>query len=125
MTKNSKDRDAAWDVLKWIGGEGGQRRLAAAGRVCNTPDAIRKFWLPTLKPLNLAGAEAFAKAIEGSTYGVVGELGEAALDREAQLSSALNAIRDGRATAKEAIAQLQPRLQQALDSFWATHAAGR
>ena len=125
MTKNSKDRDAAWDVLRWIGGEGGQRRIASTGRMCNVPDTIRKFWLPAVKTADFAGAETFVKAIEGSTFGVVGELGESALDREAQLSAMLALIRDGRATAKEAIQQLQPRLQRTLDSFWAAHAAGR
>jgi multiple sugar transport system substrate-binding protein len=125
ITKNSKDRDAAWEVLKWIGGEEGQRRMAEAGKLCNVPETIRKYGHWVVGAAGQPAVEVFAKAIEGSTYGLAGEIGESELDREAQLSAALNSIRDGRAPVKEVLETLQPRIQQTLDSFWAAHAAGR
>jgi multiple sugar transport system substrate-binding protein len=126
MTKQSKDQDAAWDVMKWIAGDNGQRRIAEGGRMCNVPDTNRRFWLPDVKSkYNVANADAFLKAIEGATINLVGELTENVINRDAGLSTALNSIRDGQATAKEALEQTQPKIQQLLDSYWASQPAGR
>jgi ABC-type glycerol-3-phosphate transport system substrate-binding protein len=126
MTKQSKDPDAAWDVMKWIAGDNGQRRIAEGGRMCNVPDTNRRFWLPGVKTkYNVANADAFLKAIEGATINLVGEVTENVINRDAGLSTALNSIRDGQTTAKEALEQTQPKIQQLLDSYWASQPAGR
>ena len=120
MTRNSKDRDAAWEVLKWIGSEPGQRRIAESGRLCNVPDAVRKLWLPLAKSrYGIANGEAFARAMEGSTFTLVGELDEALLNRDAGLSPAIGSIASGSVAAKDALARVQPRVQRALDAYWA------
>ncbi len=125
MTTQSKDKDAAWEVMKWIAGDEGQKRIAEGGRMCNVPEMNRKYWLPSVKQkYNVANAEAFLKAIEGATINLVGEITENVLNRDAGLADALNAIRDGKATAKEAMDQVQPKIQQLLDSYWASHPAG-
>jgi multiple sugar transport system substrate-binding protein len=120
ITKNSKDRDAAWEALKWLGSEGAQVRVAEAGRLCAAPELARRLWLPLARS-HVTNAEAFVRALEpvgGSTIGVVGELSERALDRDAGLGAALADVTDGRSTAKEALASLQARLQRALDAYW-------
>ena len=46
------------------------------------------------------------------------------LDRDAGVATTLNEIRDGKATAKDAMSA-QPKIQQVLDAYWATQPAGR
>jgi hypothetical protein len=46
------------------------------------------------------------------------------LDRDAGVANTLNEIRDGKATAKDAMERLQPKIQQVLDAYWATQPAG-
>jgi hypothetical protein len=94
--------------------------------MCNVPDTNRRFWLPSVKQkYNVANADAFLKAIEGATINLVGEITENVINRDAGLSAAINSIRDGKATAKEALEQTQPKIQQVLDAYWAAQPAGR
>lgn len=126
MTELSKDHEAAWDVMKWVGSENGQRRVAETGRMCNVPELSRKFWLPATKSkYNVANAEVFLKATETGTLNLVGQVTENIILRDTGLGDALNSIRDGKATAKEALDQVQPRIQQVLDAYWASQPAGR
>jgi hypothetical protein len=112
--------------MKWIAGDQGQKRIAEGGRMCNVPDMNRKFWLPEVKgKYNVANADAFLKAIEGATINLVGEVTENVINRDAGLAAAITSIRDGKATAREAFEQVQPRIQQLLDQYWASQPAGR
>ena len=120
MTKGSKVPDAAWGLMKWIAGDAGQKRIAEGGRMCNVPDTNRRFWLPlATQRYNVANADAFLKAIEGSTINLVGAVTEAVLDREADLSRTLDRMRFGTLPAKDALEILQPRIQSVLDAWWA------
>jgi ABC-type glycerol-3-phosphate transport system substrate-binding protein len=124
MTKTSKDKDSAWDVMKWIASDSRQKRIAEGGRMCIVPDANRKFWLPEVQAkYNVGNADAFLKAIEGATINLVGEITEHVINRDAGLSTAITSIRDGKATVKEALELTQPKLQQLLDSYWASQPA--
>jgi ABC-type glycerol-3-phosphate transport system substrate-binding protein len=126
MTVQTKDKDASWEVMKWIAGDNGQKRIAEGGRMCNVPDMNRKYWLPSVKTTyNVANADAFLKAIEGATINLVGEITENVINRDAGLSTAINSIRDGKATAKEAFETTQPKIQQLLDQYWASQPAGK
>jgi multiple sugar transport system substrate-binding protein len=126
MTRQSTDKEAAWEVLKWIAGEKGQQRIAEGGRMCNTAEMCRRLWLPIVTQRhNVANAEAFVKALEGASINLVAEVHEGVLNRDAGLAQALNDIRDGKITPKDALDTLQPRVQQVLDTYWATQSAGR
>lgn len=119
MTRASKDKEAAWEALKWIAEDLGQTRVAEQGLLCNTPDAARRLWLPLAKRrYDLVNLEAFVRALEGASINLVGDIDEATLDRDAGLDHALTTIRDGAATAREALDWVQPRLQRILDSYW-------
>jgi multiple sugar transport system substrate-binding protein len=121
LLKSSKDKDAAWDVMKWIAGEKGQQRIAEGGRMCNVPQFIRSLWLPmTKQKYNVANADAFLKAVETGTISTVGPITVNVLDRDAGVQAAFNDVRDNKATAAEAMATLQPKIQQLLDQYWAT-----
>ena len=124
MTRNSKDRDAAWEMLKWLTSENAQWRVAEAGRLCNVPELARRFWLPMARArFGLPSIDAVPRALEGATTGLTGEVTERVLDRDAGLNQALEEVRDGTATAKHALERLQPRLQRLLDSYWAAEQA--
>jgi multiple sugar transport system substrate-binding protein len=126
LLKSTKDKDAAWDVMKWIAGDEGQKRIAEGGRMCNAPDTIRRLWLPlTKQKYNVANADAFLKAVETGTISTVGPVTINVLDRDAGVATALNEIRDGKATAKDAMERLQPKIQQVLDSYWASQPGGK
>ena len=74
MTSQSTDKEAAWEVLKWIAGEKGQQRIAEGGRMCNTAEMYRRLWLPIVTQRhNVANAEAFVKALEGASINLVAE----------------------------------------------------
>jgi ABC-type glycerol-3-phosphate transport system substrate-binding protein len=126
MTKQSKDKEAAWDVMKWIAGEKGQQRIAEGGRMCNVPEAIRTFWLPSVRQkYNVANAEAFLKAIDGATINLVAEVTENVINRDAGLAQALTDVRDGKITPKDALDTVQPKIQLVLDNYWASQSTGR
>ena len=120
IAKASKVPDAAWDLMKWISGDEGQKRIAEGGRMCNVPETNRRFWLPlATQRYNVANAEAFLKAIETGTINLVGSVTEAVLDRDAELSRTLDRMRYGQLSAKDAMETLQPKIQQVLDATWA------
>ena len=126
LTRASKDKEAAWEALKWLGADAGQMRVAEHGRLCNTADAARRFWLPLAKKrFAVANVEAFVKAMEGASIHLAGEIDEQALNRDAGLDAALAAIRDGALTAKQALDLVQPRIQHVLDSYWQAQAEAR
>lgn len=119
MTRATKDKEAAWEVLKWIASDSAQVRVAEQGLVCNTPDTARRLWLPLAKRrYDVVNLEAFVRAMEGASINIVGEVDEATLDRDAGLGRALASIRDGAATARAALDDVQPRVQHILDSYW-------
>lgn len=126
MTKMSKDKEAAWDVMKWIAGDNGQQRIAEGGRMCNVPDAIRKLWLPAVKSkYNLANAEVFLKAVDLGTINLVAEVTEDVINRAAGLGQAITDLRDGKVTAKDALDAVQPKIQHVLDGYWAAQTSGK
>ena len=123
LTRASKDKEAAWEALKWLGSDAGQMRVAEQGRLCNTPAAARRFWLPLAKQrFAVPNVEAFVKAMDDASIHLAGEIDEPALNRDAGLDAALAAIRDGALTAKQALDLVQPRLQRVLDSYWQAQA---
>ncbi len=125
MTKMSRDKEAAWDVLKWITREEGQWRIADNGGLGSVPELARKLWLPLARNrYGIANAEAFLKALDHSTMTLSSPLASGVLDREAGLAAALDAIRDGRLTARQALDELQPKLELVLESYWAAQENG-
>jgi multiple sugar transport system substrate-binding protein len=121
ITKMSKDKEASWEAVKWVCGAPGQGRAVEAGRLPATPDAARKLWLPSVaRRYGIVNGEAFVRAMELSTTSLAGELSEDVLRRDSGLGRAIDDIRDGIATAKDALDQVQPAVQRVLDAYWAT-----
>lgn len=123
MTKAGKDKDASWEVMKWIAGEQGQKRIVEGGRMANTPDMNRKLWLPEVKAkYNVANAEAFIIAGEkDSTIPLAGPITQNVFERETGMATLQTQVRDGKMTAKEALDEVQQKAQPMLDRYWAAN----
>ena len=46
IAAQSKNPEAAWEFLKHVWSDQGQRRIAEGGRTCNNTAAIQKIWIP-------------------------------------------------------------------------------
>jgi multiple sugar transport system substrate-binding protein len=121
LNAQTKQRAAAWDFMKFIGSDKGQEQLVrVSGRQPITPEYHRKFWLPLVQPqYNFQRADVFMKAFDTGIVHVTGELDDLFLLREAGLRDALNAMIAGDKKAGEVIPEVNRRLQQVLDSYWA------
>ncbi|MBI3972195.1 MAG: extracellular solute-binding protein [Chloroflexi bacterium] len=129
MTKASTDKEAAWEVAKWLTSDHGQRHVAEAGRMCHTAGANRRLWLPLAKNrldaagLTVANLDVFVQALEMGTTALAGEITISMLLRETGLQRVLDEIRDGSASPRAGLDYVQPRIQAFLDGYWAAHAA--
>ncbi|MBI2940380.1 MAG: extracellular solute-binding protein [Chloroflexi bacterium] len=120
ILKASKNQDAAWEFLKYVGGDGGQKRVAEGGRQPNTPEMNRKYWVePTRKDFGCENAEAFVKAMETGIIHLVGEITDAQLANEAGLQAAIDAMIAGQKKAAELIPAVNTQIQKVLDEYWA------
>jgi ABC-type glycerol-3-phosphate transport system substrate-binding protein len=116
----TKRRDAAWELLKWIASDQGQRRIAEGGRMCNLAEANERLWGPLAsKEYGFQNVQAFLQTQKMGSINLVGGVSETQITRDGGLGDAFNDIMDGKATAKEALGAAQPRIQALLDEYWA------
>jgi multiple sugar transport system substrate-binding protein len=116
----TKRQDAAWELLKWIASDQGQRRIAEGGRMCNLPENNEKLWGPLAsKEYGFQNVQAFLQTQKMGSINLVGGVSETQIARDAGLTDAINDMMDGKATAKEALSAVQPRIQALLDEYWA------
>jgi multiple sugar transport system substrate-binding protein len=122
VNAKTKHQDAAWELLRWVASDQGQRRIAEGGRMCNLPENNEKLWGPIAsKEYNFANIQAFLQTQKMGSINLVGGVSEADLTRAdgAGLGQAINDIMDGVVTAREALAVVSPKIQAMLDSYWA------
>jgi ABC-type glycerol-3-phosphate transport system substrate-binding protein len=120
VNAKTKRQDAAWELVKWIQSEPGQRRIAEGGRMCNLPETNEKLWAPLAsKTYNFANVQALLQTQKTGSINVVGGVSEAEITRDGGLGDAINDVMDGKATAGQALAVAQPKIQTLLDAYWA------
>jgi multiple sugar transport system substrate-binding protein len=120
VSASTKRQDASWDLLKWIASDQGQRRIAEGGRMCNLAENNERIWGPIAsKDYNFKNVQAFLQVQRTGSINLVGGVSEAQIGRDGGLTDAINNILDGKATAKEALAIAQPKIQALLDEYWA------
>ena len=122
MAKSSKAPEAAWEMMKFIMSEPGQRRIAAGGRMCGTPDDIEKLWVPIAQEnYHFENGKAFAGAMRTGGTPVIAGAGanyDALAGSGAPLAVAWDAMVFG-TSAEEALTEANPGLQKILDDYWA------
>jgi len=122
INAKTKHQDAAWEFVKWVASEQGQRRIAEGGRMCNLAENNEKIWGPIAsKDYNFKNIQAFLQTQKFGSINLIGGVSEDDITRAdgAGLGQAINDMLDGKVTAKEALAVVSPKIQSMLDTFWA------
>ncbi len=122
INAKTKRQDAAWELVKWIASEQGQRRIAEGGRMCNLVENNEKLWGPIAsRDYNFQNVQAFLQTQKFGSINLIGGVSEDDITRTdgAGLGQAINDMLDGKVTAKEALAVVSPKIQALLDTFWA------
>lgn len=121
MTKTTKDTDAAWEVMKAIMSEEGQKRIAAGGRMCSTPEYIESLWVPLAQEkFSFSNAKAYADSMRTGRNPIISGAGsnyDAVAGPSTPLAVAWDAMLAG-TSAEEALTTAQPLLQAILDEYW-------
>jgi multiple sugar transport system substrate-binding protein len=119
MNNTSKNKDAAWELLKFAGSEGGQKHVAAGGRQPVTPQYMEQYWVPAAKETyGLENMDAFINAFETGIVHLAGEVDDRYLYNEV-LQAVFDKMIAGEATAHEVIPDANAAIQQILDEYWA------
>lgn len=121
MAKTAADPDAAWEVMKAIVSVEGQKRIAAGGRMCSTPEYIESLWVPLAQEkFNFTNAKAYADSMRTGRNPIISGAGsnyDAVAGPSTPLAVAWDAMLAG-TSAEEAIGAAQPLLQAILDDYW-------
>jgi ABC-type glycerol-3-phosphate transport system substrate-binding protein len=123
MSNASQNKDAAWELLKFCGSEGGQKHVAAEGRQPVTPEFMRQFWVPAAQEqFGVENMEAFIGAFETGIVHLAGEVDDRYIYNEV-LQAAFEAMVAGQTTAQEIIPQVNADIQAILDDYWSRQGA--
>ncbi len=123
IAKDSKNKDAAWEVLKYWTGDEMAKITAENGRMCGTPEQTEKFWVPIAsKKFNFESASVFAQAQLHGQCPMVGGAGanyDALNGPGGPILEAFDALQANTKTAKQAFEEANPKIQKLLDDYWA------
>ena len=115
----SKEKDAAWEFLKFAGGEGGQKYVAQGGRQPVTPEFQEKYWVPDVEEkYGIKNTQAFIKSFETGILHLAGEIDDRYITNEV-FGPARDKMVAGEATAYEVIPEMNKAIQEILDKYWA------
>jgi multiple sugar transport system substrate-binding protein len=122
MMAQSKERDSAWEALKWIAGEKGQVHIAESGRMPNTIDYIRKYWLQQAQDkYNFQNGQAFLLPYEGKQIAESIFAGGVTIDIfTAKVANAFFDKMIAGTSARQLGDEFNRAAQKLLDDFWAT-----
>lgn len=117
MSARAKDPAAAWEFLKFIGSDTGQRHVSEGGRQPHSGRLIQEMWGPIVeKTYNFTTSQAFATGWDTGTIHVISGA-ELKMNNEA-IVPALDSVINGRRTAAEAFAEANKDIQDFLDEYW-------
>jgi hypothetical protein len=101
--------------------EEGQKRIAAGGRMCSTPEYIEALWVPIAQEkFNFQNAKAYANSMRTGRNPIISGAGanyDAVAGPSTPLQVAWDAMLNG-VSAEEAIGAAQPLLQKILEDYW-------
>jgi multiple sugar transport system substrate-binding protein len=118
LNAQSKHKDEAWVLIKWIGSEEGQKRVVEGGRMPNLPEMTKRLWVDRAKKdYNFEHAEVFLDAYQTGVMPMCGGVSVDQLNQKA-FRPAIDAMANG-TSAKDAMAECQKNAQKMLDDYWA------
>jgi multiple sugar transport system substrate-binding protein len=125
ITTQSKNPEAAWEFLKHVWSNQGQRRMAEGGRTCNSLEAIQKIWIPIASKIyGFKNTEAWMRTMAHGEITEVGGVNNSAIQLQGGYTAACDAIGNGSQTANQAFAMANTRIQALFDAWWRAHPNG-
>ncbi len=120
MTTASQNKDAAWDLIKFILSDEGQKIIADGGRMSGTPDNIDKIWGPIAsKRYNFTNTSAFSKGMAaGATPLIMGKGSPIHSYGGGPISKLWDKLLGLQDTAADALKAANPEIQAILDQYW-------
>ena len=124
ITARSTHQDEAWDVIEFILGDEGQTIIANGGRMCGTPNNIKKIWGDIAsETYGFSNTEAFANTMRDSSISVIfGEGSQIDAYRGGAITNLWDKLLGQTETAEEALKIAQVEIQDHLDLYWADRA---
>ncbi|MBI2940155.1 MAG: sugar ABC transporter substrate-binding protein [Chloroflexi bacterium] len=111
----SKQQDEAWQLIKFITSDDGQKHIPRSGRMNNTPDMIQKHWVRYAREnFNVKNPEVFIESMKVGASLAVTTYGRLEITNKA-LGPAFDKMLKG-TSAKEALDEANPIIQQLLDA---------
>lgn len=120
ITTASQEKDGAWELIKFILSDEGQKIIAEGGRMAGTPANIDKIWGPIAsKKYNFQNVEAFSNGMrQGTTPVIFGKGSQMNAYGGGPITSLWDTLLGQLKPAKEAVAEAQPEIQRMLDDYW-------
>jgi len=121
MNAASKNKDAAWEFIKFSGGPAAQKHVAEGGRQPGVVEDIAAVWAPLAREqYNFENTDAFVKGFDTGIVHLCAEVSDKYLYNEV-LKAVFDAMIVGDATASELIPEANQHIQKILDDYWAQH----
>lgn len=120
IARQSRHKEGAWDLIKFITGDEGQRIVAKGGRMCAHPDKLDQIWAPiATKSYNFTNSAAFRDGIQsGETPVILGEGARVSSDGGEILDAMWTGLQSAKQPATSIVSEYQPQIQGALDDYW-------
>lgn len=124
ITQPSEQKEAGWELIKFILGDEGQNIIANGGRMCGTPDNIEKIWGPIAsETYNFSNTSAFANGMRnGSTPVIMGAGTTIGAYGGGPLAVLWDKLLGQQETAAEALKVANEEIQRELDLYWSERA---
>lgn len=121
----SKNPDAAWELVKFIIGGQGQRRIAEGGRSCNSAETIQKTWYPIAHKLyGFKNYQAWQKTVAADNLVETGGVTSDQILVKGGMNSSVQAIGAYSQTAAQAMSSVNQQVQALYDAWWRSHPNG-
>jgi multiple sugar transport system substrate-binding protein len=119
---NTAPLDAAWDLVKYMAGEDGQKTFSAiTGRIPNNTDLIESFWAPQVQETHgLTNTGAFVKAFASGEIDIVSGLPRAQYWNEVIKPVGWDPLIAGSANAADVLPLVDAGVQKLFDDYWAS-----
>lgn len=119
MNAKTESQDAVWEFLKFAGGEGAQKYVAASGRQPVTPEFNEKFWVKdTKEKWGLENTQPFIDAFSTGILHLAGEVDDRIVTNEV-FGPARDKMVAGEADALTVVPEMNTAIQKILDDYWA------
>ena len=125
IVSQSKNPEAAWELIRFIISAEGQRRVAEGGRTCNTSENIKTIWFPLASKIyGFKNYEPWAKTVGAADMIVTGGVTSNQILLQGGFDAATQAVGNGSQTAAQAYGAANPKIQALYDAWWRAHPKG-